>query len=149
MTPAKQPGNGKRDYQKHGLTTAKQAMRQWGERVLDQRTTQFRELQAWKDALIDDMGGPDEVTAQRLTIIDLAAKTKILLDGIDAWLFEQPSLVNKSKRQLFAVVKERQQLADSLATYMSMLGLERRAKVLDLGDYVVETYGEGAAGASK
>ena len=37
---------------------------------------------------------------------------------------------------------ERQQLADSLARYMGQLGLERRTKVYDLNDYVVENYGE-------
>ncbi len=100
---------------------------------------------AWKDALIEDLGGEEQVSAQQLTVLELAARTKVLLDGIDAWLFEQPSLVNKRDRKLFTVVKERQQLADSLARYMSMLGLERRSKVYDLADYVVETYGDGEA----
>ncbi len=93
---------------------------------------------------MDDLGGPDQVSAQQLTVLELATRTKVLLDGIDAWLFEQPSLVNKRERRLFAIVKERQQLADSLARYMSMLGLERRGKVYDLSDYVVENYGEEA-----
>ncbi len=149
MTAAKPSGNGKRDYQKHGLTTAKQALRTWGERAIDGRTSQGKTLGAWTAALVEDLGGFDNISAQRLTIIDLAAKTKILLDGIDTWLFQQPSLVNKRDRKLFAVVKDRQALADSLARYMGQLGLDRRAKVLDLGDYVVETYGEGNARASK
>ena len=38
---------------------------------------------------------------------------------------------------MFAVVKERQQLADSLARYMSMLGLERRGPIIDAEDLLV------------
>ena len=149
MTPAKQPENGKRDYQKHGLTPARKALRTWGERAIDGRTRQGKAFTAWKNALVEDLGGENQVSAQQLTVLEMAARTKILLDGIDAWLFEQPSLINKRDGKLFAVVKDRQQLADSLAKYMSMLGLERRAKILDLTDYVVETYGEGGAGASE
>ena len=145
MTPPKPASNGKRPYKKHGLTAAKRTLRTWGERSIDGRTRAGKALAAWKDALIEDLGGEDQVSAQQLTVLELAARTKVLLDGIDAWLFEQPSLVNKRDRKLFAVVKERQQLADSLARYMSMLGLERRSKVYDLADYVVENYGDDEA----
>jgi hypothetical protein len=40
--------------------------------------------------------------------------------------------VNKRRRCLHPVVRERQALADSLARYMGQLGLERRAKQLDI-----------------
>jgi anthranilate phosphoribosyltransferase len=43
-----------------------------------------------------------------------------------------PSLVNRQRRCLHAVVKERQSLADALARYMAQLGLERRAKEVDV-----------------
>jgi len=142
MTDAKPNSGRPRSYQKHGLSSTKRALKEWGSRAIDQRTRAGRSLIAWREQLIEDLGGIEQVSAQQLTVVELAARTKILLDGIDAWLFEQPSLVNKRDRKLFAVVKERQQLADSLARYMSMLGLERRSQVYDLGDYVVETYGE-------
>ena len=143
MTAPKSRRNGKRDYRRHGLTTAKQALQAWGERSIDGRTRQGKALAAWKAALVEDLGGFDAISAQRLTILDMAARTKILLDGIDAWMFEQPCLVNKRARKLFAVVQQRQQLADSLAKYMGMLGLDKhRAESIPLADYVTETYGE-------
>ena len=145
MNGPKSPENSKRILRRHGLTTAKRTLRTWGERAIDGRSRTGRALAAWRSALIDDLGGEEQVSAQQLTVLELAARTKVLLDGIDAWLFEQPSLVNKRDRKLFAVVKERQQLADSLARYMGMLGLERRAKVYDLTDYVVENYGDDEA----
>ena len=145
MKPTKSSTNGRQKRQRHGLTAAKATIREWGERAIDGRTRAGKTLAAWKDALIEDLGGEEQVSAQQLTVLELAARTKVLLDGIDAWLFEQPSLVNKRDRKLFAVVKERQQLADSLARYMGMLGLERRAKVYDLTEYVVENYGDDEA----
>ena len=144
MTDANSGAQHRREYQKHGLNTAKTALKEWGSRAIDNRTRAGRSLIVWREQLIEDLGGIDQVSAQQLTIVELSARTKILLDGIDAWLFEQPSLVNKRDRKLFSVVKERQQLADSLARYMSQLGLERRGKVYDLGEYVIDNYGEEA-----
>jgi hypothetical protein len=60
-----------------------------------------------------------------------------MLDSIDAWLLKQPSLVNARKKSLLPVVRERQQLAESLARYVGQLGLERRMKPTpSLQDYL-------------
>ena len=130
---------------------AKRALKQWGERAIDMRTTPGRQLAAWRDALIEDLGGDEHVSTQQLTVIELAARTKVLLDGVDAWLFGQPTkhegssrLYSKRDRKLYPIVRQRQALADSLARYMAMLGLERRAKVHDLDEYVVDQYGDGS-----
>jgi hypothetical protein len=49
-------------------------------------------------------------------------------------------LIHKSKRQLFPVVLQRQQLADALARYMNQLGLEKRVNsVPDLRTYLHDT----------
>jgi hypothetical protein len=64
-------------------------------------------------------------------------KTKLLLDSIDSWLLVQPSLINKRKKALLPVVRERTQIADALARYLAQLGLDRRAAPpIDLGTYV-------------
>ena len=65
-----------------------------------------------------------------------------MLESVDRWLLQQPSLVNKSRRQLFPVVLQRQQLADALARYMTTLGLERRARPMEtLATHIEEKYG--------
>lgn len=58
-------------------------------------------------------------------MIDLCVKSKLLLDSIDAWLLTQPTLINKRKKTLLPVVRERQTLADGLARYLTTLGLDR------------------------
>lgn len=103
--------------------------------AVDGRTGVGRALSAWRADLVADLGG-DPSTAQ-LAVIDLAVKTKLLLDSIDAWLLTQPSLVNKRRRTLLPVVRERQSLADALARYLGQLGLERRVKPIpDLQAYL-------------
>jgi hypothetical protein len=114
--------------QRHGLTRLKAAVRGLGSRVVDRRTTLGKALAEWRQELTQDLGGPDAVSTQQRAIVDLAVRTKFLLDSIDAWLLTQPSLVNKRTRSLLPVVRERQQLADSLSRYLQTLGLERRAR---------------------
>jgi hypothetical protein len=130
---------------------ARSALKRWGERAIDGRTSQGKALTSWRDALVEDLGGEEQVSTQQLTVIELAARTKVLLDGVDAWLFGQPTkhegatrLFSKRDRKLYPIVRQRQALADSLARYMGQLGLDRRAKVHDLDEYVVEQYGEAS-----
>jgi chorismate mutase len=61
----------------------------------------------------------------------MATRTKVLLDHVDHWLLQQPTLINKKRRCLLPVLKERTQLADALGRYLQALGLERKAKEVD------------------
>ena len=83
----------------HGLTTMKRAVAKLGARAVDGRTAVGKALDRWRNALIQD--------------------------SINAWLVTQPSLVDKRRRALLPVVRERQQLADALARHLGQLGLER------------------------
>ena len=132
----------KRNGRKRGLTSAKRALREYGARAIDARTKPARELADWTAEIVADLGGEDAISAQQRTVIELAGRTRFLLNGIDAWLIQQPSIVNKSKRRLFDVVQQRQQLSDALARYMNMLGLERRQPpAQDLTSYLEQKYG--------
>jgi hypothetical protein len=84
--------------------------------------------------LVDDLGGEGNVSTQQQALIDLAVKSKLLLDSIDAWLLIQPTLINKRKKALFPVLIQRQQLADGFARYLSQLGLERKVNTRTLQD---------------
>jgi hypothetical protein len=77
-------------------------------------------------------------------VVEVATRTYLLLESVDRFLLEQSSLVNKSRRQVYPVVLQRQQLADALARYMNQLGLERRAReVPTLGEYLASKGGRG------
>lgn len=131
---------GKRDYQTSGVHTLKAAVRGLGARglkVVDRRTSIGKALTAWRADLVRDLGGDTAISTQQAALVDLAVRTKLLLDSVDAWLLRQTSLVNARKRALYPVVTQRTQLADALARYLTQLGLERRkADVPDLNEYM-------------
>lgn len=125
----------------YSLYSLEHVVKTLGRRPFPTRGVVGRALAAWRAELVADLGGKDMVTTQQAAVVDLALKTKLLLDSIDAWLLTQRSLVNKTTRALWPVVLQRQQLADALARYMNLLGLERRARpVPALADYVANKY---------
>ena len=85
------------------------------------------------------------MSTQQAALVDLAVKSKLLLDSIDTWLLTQPSLVNARKKALLPVVRERQTLADGLARYLAQLGLHRRVKSTSIGDLLNEAREHEAA----
>lgn len=142
MTPSRNGAGPRRGRPSHGLTTLKRALKVLGGRAIDRRTTLGRALARWRADLVADLGGTESISTQEEALVDLAVKTKLLLDSVDVWLLTQPTLVNSRKRALLPVVLQRQQLADALARYMTQLGLKRRAKpVPNLQDYIRERYG--------
>lgn len=138
----------------HGLYSLKRAVNEVGLKAIDGRSAVGRALSQWRADLVHDLGGQDNVSTQQEALIDLAVKSKLLLDSVDAWLLTQPSLVNRRKKALLPVVRERQQLADGLARYLGQLGLERRVKVPTLAEYLAglgdgEEDGEQEEGGDK
>ncbi len=56
------------------------------------------------------------MSSQARAIVGLAIKTYLMLESIDRFLLEQPSPVNKSRRQLFPFVLQRQRLGTAWRT---------------------------------
>ena len=144
-TPPKSRKKAKRTYSTSGLYALKRAIRGLDMGKVDRRYRVFRVLAEWRESLLLDLGGQENLSTQQVAIVDLAAKSKLLLDSLDAWRLEQPSLINARKKSVLPVLRERQQLVDSLARILGQLGLERRAKpVPTLAQYVGEYRGERA-----
>ncbi len=123
----------------HGLHTLTRRVSARGLNAIDGRCRTSKALVQWRRDLIQDLGGNEAITTQQATLIEIAARTKLILDSIDVWLLGQASLVNARKRAVLPVVQQRGQLADSLARLMSQLGLERRAQpVKSLQDYIAD-----------
>jgi len=116
------------------LFTLKRALIDLGSRAIEGRSSVGVALRRLKADLVQDLGGDDSISTQQETLIELAVRSKIMLDSIDAWLLTQPSLITTRKRVLIPVVLQRQTLADGLARYLSQLGLERRHKVQTVTD---------------
>ncbi len=131
------PGNA--NARTHGLHTLRKAVATLGARVINRRTRVGRQLAAWHTNLVADLGGVDQLSTQQRALVDEAVKLKLLLDCIDAWLFAQPSLVDRRKRALLPVVRERTALVSQMQSLLRDLGLERRAReVPTLASYLAE-----------
>jgi hypothetical protein len=83
---------------------------------------------AWRSELLDDLGGADAVSAQRMALVESAVRTRLFIDHLDHWLLEQKTLVNARRKAAMPILRDRQALADSLARLLSLLGLERAAR---------------------
>jgi hypothetical protein len=105
---------------------------------LDRRSVAVRALLDWRAELVSALGGEDTVTLQQTALVDLATRTRLYVDHLDAFLMAQRSLVNAKKKTVLPVLRERQQLADSLARLLTQLGLERRVRTLDLAQVLRE-----------
>ena len=134
----------RRTYTRHGLNALKARVKVRGLGAIDRRTAAAQALLAWRRELVADLGGEDSISAQQRALVELAARTRLYVDSLDAWIMEQPSLVNARKRAVHPILLQRQQLADALARYMTALGLERKSKgVMDLKSYLAERGGDG------
>jgi hypothetical protein len=128
---------------KAGLAPLKRFVDVRGLTGLDARRTAMRAVRAWQRALIVDLGGEENISTQKRTLLEMATRTRLYVEHIDSWLMEQDSLINKRARKLFPIVQQRQQLVDSLAKMLSQLGLERQAKpVPSLAEYLASKESE-------
>lgn len=87
-------------------------------------------VREWKEALIADLGGEESVTTQQRVIVEMAARSWVLLESIDLRLLEMAAegrLMSKGGK-LIGAVAGRQKIANGLANYMVRLGLERKAR---------------------
>jgi hypothetical protein len=75
----------------HGLRRAKRVVDEYGKRAIDGRSEVAQRLKRWRTAIIADLGGLQNVSAQQLSIVELLCRTKMLLDSIDAFVLTMPS----------------------------------------------------------
>jgi hypothetical protein len=98
-------------------------------RRLDGRSALAVAVRRWKEDVRRDLGG--DLTRAQETILELAAQAWVIVSSLDDWIARQPTLVTK-KRRVLDVLLQRQQLAEGLASNLERLGLERKARTLDL-----------------
>jgi hypothetical protein len=140
MMPATSRQDRRRPYLKSGVYALKNAVQTLGSRALpSKRTALGRVLHEWRESLLADLGGAEAVTTQQLALVDLAVRSKLLVDSVDAYVLAMPSPVNRLRRCLHPVVRERQALVGQLQSLLRDLGLERRQKAVpDLSTYLAE-----------
>lgn len=136
-----QPGNG--NAVKHGLHSLQAAIREVGARPLDGRSAISRALQAYKQELVDDLGA--DLTTAEMTLVDLAAQKKLMLDTAMAWIAQNlPVVVSEGDVRFVSLVREAELISMNLAKILGQLGIERRTRRIP----ALEDYIEAKAGSS-
>jgi len=107
----------------HGLYQARRILSEFGSRTIDGRTAVGKALNAWRQELIEDLGG--NPSAQQTSIVDILVRSKLILDSIDAYILTIDP-INHRSRSVLKVVHDRNQMAATFARMLRMLGLERR-----------------------
>jgi hypothetical protein len=95
---------------------------------IDMRTVAARDLIAWRNELLAALGGTENVAPQKLALVDMAVRTRLYIDHIDAFLMSQGSLVNRRRKAILPVLRERTQLVDSQSRLLQQIGLDRVEK---------------------
>jgi hypothetical protein len=110
-----------------------------GSRTIDQRTKVGKALAAYRDDLIADLGGSENLSRQEHLLVEEAIITTLLLSSVNAWLLTQKTLVSKKTRGVIAAVRDRNSLVLALKGLLESLGLKRRVKPIStLADIVAE-----------
>ena len=108
----------------------KRAVKTLGSRTIKQRTKGGKALAAYRDDLIADLGGTENLSRQEHLLVEEVIITMLLLSSVNAWLLAQKTLVSKKTRGVIAAVRDRNSLVLTLKGLLESLGLKRRAKPL-------------------
>src|SRR5580698_11594282 len=87
-----------------GLQSVKKKIAVHGIGIVARNTLGGKLLFAWRNALVDALGGESNVSPQQLQLIDCCCREKLFLDHCDAWLMEQPSLTQGKRKGVLPVL---------------------------------------------
>jgi hypothetical protein len=133
--PRTGPPKGSEFGKKHGAHKLKLQLENLGTAGISKNTALGKELARRRQALQADAGGED-LTQLKLDLIEKYQRTELLIETIDVWLFQQPSLINKKNKTLHPVINERNRLVELSVRLAETIGIERRQKALDLKSYL-------------
>lgn len=105
-------------------------------------------LKRERDVLIEEMGGADVVQPSVLALIDMAIRTKMLVDTVDALLIEIGArIINRRKKIAYPLLKQRSELAAeytnqlrTLREFKTATDIERRLEALEDREREGHTY---------
>jgi hypothetical protein len=91
------------------------------------------------EAIYQDGGGKEQFSELKQHLVSRYLITELMIQSVDRWLLEQPSLINRAKRCIFPIVSERNRLVSVSLQLAQAIGLERKQKpVHTLESYIQE-----------
>jgi len=105
--------------------------------AISRRTAAGKALFRWKQDLEAALGGRENISPQKAALVDAIARTQLYVAHVDNFIMEQPSLVNRRRKAIVPILRERQVLVDSLARLLNQIGLERvPVRIPSLAEYL-------------
>jgi hypothetical protein len=144
VDPAERPQNrgaqpGNRNARRHGLYAIRRSV---AELCPDDHDSELaRGMAAVRQELADELGGLPSLSAQTILVLDEIARVKVYRDTVDEYLFEMKlgAIIDRRKRSLKPIVRERVRLGETLVKHLALIGLERKVpQVPALKDYLAE-----------
>jgi hypothetical protein len=116
-----------------------------GSVLLDRRTSVAQEAIALRQELIVSVGGEDNLSPQKLSLINKIVRSEMFLASLEAALLERDSLVDANGTAAIPLLHDQQAIADRLVRWYRELGWERIARpVPSIRDFYLRD-GEGDA----
>jgi hypothetical protein len=107
------------------------------ESAFDQRTKLGRFIFEKAHAIYKDGGGREQFSELKRDLTGHYVITDLLLQQLNVYLLDQPSLVNKRKKTVLPILLERNRLIETLMKLASAIGIERTpTPVLSLQEYL-------------
>jgi hypothetical protein len=97
---------------------------------VDKRFAAAKSLIAWRDAVVADLGGEENLTAMKRAVVEEATRAKLFLDHVDQYLLSLDTVIDKRSRRVRAIVEQRMRVGEHLMKQMDRLGLERQMKAV-------------------
>lgn len=113
-----------------GLRAVRSKIQLRGLASVDRRTAAARELCDWKAEVIAALGGEENVSPMKASVIEEAVRTRAYLNHVDAYLLSLESVIDKRARKLRPIVEARMRIGEHLMKQMDRLGLDRVAQPL-------------------
>jgi len=130
--PDRAPGGqkGNKSAAKSGHYALRSSLKRDGLSVLTRR--QREAVAECRKQIVDDLGGDENVPELKRLQIERYLITELLLQSLDGWLLQQPTLINRRRRALYPIVVQRNELVQTSLKLAQAIGLERRRKAVDI-----------------
>src|SRR5262249_2856342 len=113
---------------KTGWRGLKRAVAVRGLNALDGRSAAVRLVREWQAAITADLGGPEQLSAQKRALIDILSRSPLVLNHIDSFMMEQRSLINRKRKAIIPIVRDRQVIVDGIARLVAQIGSDKVEK---------------------
>ena len=110
-----------------GMAALRRKIMMHGLSVVDKRTLTAKMLVEWRTGIVNDLGGPEAISSQQTTLIELAVRTKLMLEHIDSFILAQDSIIDLERKSLYPVVRERGTLANTSGVFTRAVGIGAKA----------------------